>query len=112
MHKSNVRAPFLSRSDLMKSRFWLPILLTGCLLSAAVPVARSQSIMDRIKAKAKAKVEQKEDNAASSAVNAADPTANAGGSPASNSSSPNHSSSTNNAASGNSSNTAGNAGEA
>ncbi len=58
----------------MKSRYWLPIFLTGCLLSAAVPVAHSQSIMDRIKAKAKAKVEQKEDNAAGTAVNAADPT--------------------------------------
>ena len=63
----------------MRIRVWLPIVLTGCLLGTAVPVAHSQSIMDRIKAKAKAKIDQKEDNAASTAVNAADPTANHGG---------------------------------
>ena len=64
----------------MKSRYWLPIFLTGCLLGTAIPVAHSQSIMDRIKAKAKAKVDQKEDNAAGTAVNAADPTSSAGSS--------------------------------
>ena len=72
----------------MSSRYWLPILLTGCLLGTSVPVAQSQSIMDRIKAKAKAKVDQKEDNAASSAVNAADPSANNGSSSSNKSSSP------------------------
>lgn len=78
----------------MRIRYWLPLVLTGCVLGASVPAAQSQSIMDKIKAKAKAKVEQKEDSAASSAVNAADPTAN-GGSSAKNSSSPSSPSSTN-----------------
>jgi outer membrane protein OmpA-like peptidoglycan-associated protein len=64
----------------MKLRTWLPVVLTGCLLGTAIPVAHSQSIMDRIKAKAKAKVDQKEDNAANSTVNAVDPTTNHGGS--------------------------------
>ncbi len=64
----------------MRSRYCLAIVLTGCVLGTAVPVAHSQSIMDRIKAKAKAKVDQKEDNAADKTVNAADPTNKSGSS--------------------------------
>lgn len=79
----------------MKVRTWLFVVLTGCLLGTAIPVAHSQSILDRIKAKAKAKVDQKEDNAANSAVNAVDPTASGGGSSATNSPSTNSSSSAN-----------------
>lgn len=63
----------------MRTRTWLAIALTGCVLGTAVPVAHSQSVMDRIKAKAKAKIDQKEDNAASAAVNSVDPTSNNGG---------------------------------
>ncbi|HEV2577056.1 MAG TPA: OmpA family protein [Acidobacteriaceae bacterium] len=87
----------------MKSRYWLPMVLIGCVLGAAVPAAHSQSIMDRIKAKAKAKVDQKEDNAASTAVNAADPT-NGG------TSSKNASSASSSTTSGSSATTTGNAG--
>ncbi|HEX4155082.1 MAG TPA: OmpA family protein [Acidobacteriaceae bacterium] len=59
----------------MKASLWLPMMLIGCTLGGVVPTARSQSIFDRIKQKAKDKVNQKEDNAATSVVNGADPTA-------------------------------------
>lgn len=81
----------------MRNRTWLAVMLTGCVLGAAVPIAQSQSIMDRIKAKAKAKVDQKEDSAADTTVNAADPT-NKSGSSNSNSDSNSNSSSNSSAA--------------
>ena len=59
----------------MRVARWLTLLFAGSVLATAVPQASSQSILDKLKAKAKAKIDQKEDNAAGAAVNAADPTA-------------------------------------
>src|SRR5215472_16914104 len=58
----------------MRMRHWLPFALAMTMLAAAVPTAHSQSVFDMLKSKVKDKVNQKEDDAASSAVNAADPT--------------------------------------
>lgn len=58
----------------MKPRHWLPLALIGCVLAGVSPTARSQSIFDKLKQKAKDRVNQKEDQAADSTVNAADPT--------------------------------------
>jgi hypothetical protein len=44
------------------------------MLAAAVPTAHSQSVFDKLKQKAKDKVNQKEDQATDAAVNSADPT--------------------------------------
>jgi outer membrane protein OmpA-like peptidoglycan-associated protein len=60
----------------MKLRPWLPLAIIGCVLITAVPAARAQSIFDKLKQKAKDKVNQKEDNATNAAVNGADPTNN------------------------------------
>ncbi len=62
----------------MRLRHWLPFALGVCVLAAAIPAAHSQSIFDKLKQKAKDKVDQKEDNATDSAVNAADPTNKSG----------------------------------
>ena len=69
----------------MRMKLWLPFALAMTILAAAVPTAHSQSILDKLKQKAKDKVNQKEDNAADSAVNAADPTNKSGSSNSDNS---------------------------
>ncbi|MGH6875878.1 MAG: OmpA family protein [Rhizomicrobium sp.] len=58
----------------MKSRYWLSVVLTGCILTAMGPAAHSQGVFGRLKQKVKDKVDQKEDSAATKTVNAADPT--------------------------------------
>jgi OOP family OmpA-OmpF porin len=62
----------------MRMRPWLACALALTMLAAAVPTAHSQSILDKLKQKAKDKVNQKEDSATDSAVNAADPTNKSG----------------------------------
>lgn len=62
----------------MRMRPWLACALAMTTLAAAAPAAHSQSILDKLKQKAKDKVNQKEDNATDSAVNAADPTNKSG----------------------------------
>ena len=58
----------------MRMRPWLACALATIMLAAAVPTAHSQSVFDKLKQKAKDKVNQKEDQATDAAVNSADPT--------------------------------------
>ncbi len=62
----------------MRMRPWLPCALAMTMLAAAVPTAHSQSVFDKLKQKAKDKVNQKEDHATDAAVNSADPTNKSG----------------------------------
>lgn len=64
----------------MRMRPWLPFALAFTMLAATAPTAHSQSVFDKLKQKAKDKINEKEDNATDSAVNAADPTNKSGSS--------------------------------